>query len=78
MEVTMATTYQCCFCGMTIQGRTPDVAGLLFTTAIDGRLEGQHEQHLFCHTNCLQERLHKSALLYVVELCEADDAAQSS
>lgn len=74
----MATTYQCCFCGTAIQGRSPDVAGLLFTTAIDGGPEGQHEQQFYCHTECLRERLHKSANLYAVDLCEANEGTQSS
>lgn len=75
MEVTMATTYQCCFCGAAIEARKPDVGGLLYTTAINGAPEDQQEQQLYCHTKCLRERLHKAANLYAVDLCEIDEAA---
>lgn len=73
----MATTYQCCFCGTAIEGRSPDVGGLLYTTAIHGEPEGQHEQQFYCHTNCLRERLHKAAHLYAVELCEIDEGVEA-
>ena len=73
----MATIYQCCFCGQAIESRLPDVGGLLYTTAIDGDPECQHEQQFYCHTNCLRERLHVSAKLYVVDLLEVDESVPS-
>ena len=64
--------YQCCFCGQSIENRVPDVGGLLYTTAIDRHSDFQHEQQMFCHTECLRERLHESAKLYAVDLLDAD------
>ena len=73
----MAVTYQCCFCGKAIESQLPDVGGLLYTTAIDGPAECQHEQQFYCHTNCLSERLHASAKLYVVDLLDIDESVPS-
>lgn len=73
----MAITYECCFCGKAIESRLPDVGGLLYTTAIDRDPECQHEQQFYCHTNCLRERLHASAKLYVVDLLEIDESVPS-
>ena len=64
----MGEKYQCCFCGRTIQSQAPDVGGLRYTTCVDGEAHLQRDQFLFCHTQCLVERLHSSVHLYVADL----------
>jgi hypothetical protein len=61
-------TYQCCFCGKTVEPVPPDVGSLLFTTCHGGPSDLQHEQIDFCHAECLRARLHPSATLYAVDL----------
>lgn len=47
VEVKMAITYQCCFCGKMIKSQLPDVGGLLYTTAIDGPAECRNAQQFY-------------------------------
>ncbi len=62
--------YQCCFCGKGIAHVKPDVGGLLYTTCVDRERELQLDQQLWCHTACLQERLHPSVKMYVLDILE--------
>ena len=62
----MNENYQCCFCGQTIEPSFPDVGGLLYTAAVDQTSDRQHDQQLFCHTACLEARLHPSVKMYVL------------
>jgi hypothetical protein len=62
--------YQCCFWGQTVESLGPDVSGLLYTTNINDSQEKQHDQQLWCHANCLKQRLHSSVPLYVLDLAE--------
>ena len=66
----MGRSYQCCFCGLAIEPEIPDVASLLYTTAIDRDDVNQQSQGLFCHTQCLEERLHPSVKLYAAYLAK--------
>ncbi|HKO42109.1 MAG TPA: hypothetical protein VJU84_02375 [Pyrinomonadaceae bacterium] len=70
----MSTEYQCCFCGNTIKPAGPDVGGLLYTTNVDDAAADQYDQQLWCHAVCLQQRLHPSVPLYVLDLVEGDEA----
>ena len=62
--------HQCCFCGLTIESKPPDVGSLIYTTCIDGEPEMQHSQENFCHTKCLRDRLHAAVKLYAVDLLQ--------
>lgn len=62
--------FQCCFCGLTIESKAPDVASILYTTCIDGTPDMRHDQELYCHTECLLDRLHPSVKLYAIDLLE--------
>ena len=64
----MTHKYQCCFCGKTIPPTSPDVGGLLYYTSAERAREFQRDQQLWCHTKCLTERLHPSAIMYVLDL----------
>jgi hypothetical protein len=69
--------YQCCFCGLTIESKSPDVGSILYTTCIDGAPGMQHDQELYCHTKCLLDRLHPSAKLYALDLLDLSAEASS-
>jgi hypothetical protein len=72
-EIRMASVtekYQCCFCGQTITPIGPDVGGLVYTARVDRSPEGQRDQQMWCHTDCLRERLHPSINLYTADLIE--------
>ncbi len=72
------TRYQCCFCGQTIEPIMPDVGGLLYTTCIDASSDLHRDQQLYCHANCLRQRLHDSAKLYVLDIFEDGIVDKSS
>ncbi len=71
------TRYQCCFCARTIASKAPDVASLVYAPCIDHADQEDNEQELFCHTECLRSRLHKSAILYAADLCNPEFLASS-
>jgi hypothetical protein len=64
----MNERFVCCFCGNAIQPESPDIGSLLYTTDWDKPKEGQHEQGLFCHAECLQAKVHPTIKLYVLAL----------
>jgi len=64
----MPSKYQCCFCGLGIEPAVPDTGSLLYTTCIDGPSQKQHDQEIFCHSQCLASRLHPSVQLYAAFL----------
>lgn len=69
----MEQGYQCCFCGLAIEPIIPDIASLVYTSCADHTSPTlQREQEMFCHTRCLQQRLHKSAKLYVLDTLGVD------
>jgi hypothetical protein len=70
----MLTEYQCCFCGESIESIGPDVGGLLYTTNIDGPVEKQHHQQLWCHAVHLKQHLHPSVPLYILDVFEEEDS----
>lgn len=72
----MSNQYQCCFCALTIESAGADVGGLLYTTNIDRSEEEQHSQQLWCHAQCLKQRLDASVPLYVLDLVAAVDAEE--
>jgi len=47
-------TYQCCFCGNSIQGKQPRVEIAV------GLMDGGGTQGLYCHGACLADALHPS------------------
>lgn len=76
-EKRVSEKYQCCFCGLTIESTGFDVGGLLYTTNFDGSEDRQNSQQLWCHTECLKQRLHSSVLLYVLEIAEIEENESS-
>jgi hypothetical protein len=64
----MIQEFACCFCGQTIEPKSPDVGSLLYTTDWDKAREVQYDQGLYCHATCLQARLDPSVKLYVLTL----------
>lgn len=48
--------YECCFCGKSIEPHPPDVCVLQLRTAVQED-RAEPSQELFCHANCLQQRL---------------------
>ena len=75
-KLTMTQKYQCCFCGDTILPVSPDVGGLLYTTCFDRGSGSQRDQQLYCHANCLADRLAPSVNLYVLDLCDKDPRSE--
>lgn len=73
----MILEYQCCFCGQSIESVGFDVGSLLYTTNFDGPDDRHHSQQLWCHTNCLKQRLHSSAQLSVLEIAEIEEDESS-
>ena len=72
----MSANFACCFCGDTIAPQSPDVGSILYTTNRDKTPDLQHSQELFCHTKCLQRRLHPSAALGVLSLLSNEPLTQ--
>lgn len=64
----MTERCMCCFCGREIQPHGPDIGALLYTTNWEKPRDQQHDQGLFCHAVCLQERLHPTVKLYICSL----------
>jgi hypothetical protein len=66
----MSLTYQCCFCGLSIGQVIPDIGSLFYTTCIDGPVNLQKDHEMYCHRNCLADRIHPSVHLYAAFLAE--------
>lgn len=62
--------YRCCFCGETVISNEMDVTGLIVVSNWDKGVDRQQEQQLFCHMNCLKERLEESVPLYIADLID--------
>jgi hypothetical protein len=62
----MTLQYQCCFCGTAIEPISPDVGSLLYTSNWDKSKDLQSNQALYCHSTCLQAKLHPSVHLYAL------------
>lgn len=59
--------YTCCFCGNKIPSSNKDVTGLIVIANWDKSADEQQEQQLFCHMQCLKERMDKNTPLYVAD-----------
>jgi hypothetical protein len=62
--------YVCCFCNQTIEPSKIDITSLLVIINWEKGREQQHDQQMFCHYNCLKERLSKSFPLYLETLVD--------
>lgn len=62
--------YICCFCGEDITSNEIDITGIIVVSNWDKGSERQQEQQLFCHINCLKERLSKNIPLYIADLID--------
>ena len=60
--------FQCCFCGGDVISGGFDVTSIIVITNWDKESEFQQEQQLFCHMECLKERLSKDVSLYVADI----------
>ena len=56
-----AHRFMCCFCGESIEPRTPDPVGMLIPLRDGG------SQELWCHLVCVQRVLHPSIPLAIFE-----------
>lgn len=64
----MNNNYQCCFCGNRIE--TDDVTGLIDVSNWEKDKNEQQEQQLFCHMECLKEKLSAKTPLYIADLTD--------
>lgn len=62
--------YACCFCGNKITSSGTDITGLIVIANWDKSVDKQQEQQLFCHMQCLKERMDKSTPLYIADLVD--------
>ncbi|MGI5900665.1 MAG: hypothetical protein ACOX8S_12265 [Christensenellales bacterium] len=62
--------YQCCFCENDITSNKLDVTGIVIITNWDKGKDLQQEQQLFCHIECLKNKLSKNVLPYLKDTVE--------
>ena len=61
------TDYVCCFCGTTINPGGRDISYFLLVTRWDRPEAEQENQSLWCHFDCLDQRLDESVPRYLAE-----------
>ena len=67
----MNNNYQCCFCGNAIKSNKKlGVTGLVVVMNWDKDREEQQEQQLFCHMDCLKNRMDSKVPLYLADLID--------
>ncbi|KPU42118.1 hypothetical protein OXPF_38970 [Oxobacter pfennigii] len=62
--------YQCCFCGDKIESNQIDITALLVVSNWDKERDLQQEQQLFCHMECLQNKLADNVPLYIADIID--------
>ncbi|MCT4686380.1 hypothetical protein [Vallitalea sp.] len=66
----MKKKYQCCFCGKEIKSNHIDITSLVVISNWDKTIDNQQEQQLFCHMNCLKDKVNKEVPLYIAEIVD--------
>lgn len=66
----MINSYQCCFCGKTIETDLSSVTSLNIVANWDKDSAEQQEQILFCHMECLKGKVCSSTPLYIADLVD--------
>lgn len=66
----MNNKYQCCFCGNTIENDGLGITGLIVVLNWDKGRTDQQEQQLFCHMDCLKERMNPQIPLYIADVID--------
>lgn len=56
--------YTCCFCNVGIEITKTDPAEIIALINFDKPENQQYSQNLFCHINCLREKLHDSIKMH--------------
>jgi len=69
--------YQGCFCGLSVETVPPDIGTLFYMTCCDGPVAKQHEQQMWCHTDCFRGVLHPSVKLYAAFLATSDSEEEA-
>jgi hypothetical protein len=60
--------YACCFCNQRIEPSDIDITSLLVIANWEKIRDQQHDQQMFCHFNCLKEKLYEGFPLYIETL----------
>jgi hypothetical protein len=60
----MKKKYECCFCSTEVISSSIDVTALIIITNFDKSEKKQEVQQLFCHINCLKDKLPATVSLY--------------
>ena len=60
--------YQCCFCKQKIESTEVDITSLIIISNWDKSQDKQQEQQLFCHMECLKNKLDNSISLYITDI----------
>jgi len=63
-------TYQCCFCGKKIESGISSVTSIIIISDWDKDDDERHEQQLFCHMECLKDKVSTSTPLYIADLID--------
>lgn len=66
----MNNNYQCCFCGIKIETESVNVTGLIVVSNWEKDRSEQQEQQLFCHMECLKEKVSSKVPLYIADLID--------
>lgn len=66
----MNNKYVCCFCSKPIESNEMDVTELVVVSNWDKTIDKQQEQQLFCHMECLKEKVHSDTPLYIADLID--------
>ncbi len=62
--------YKCCFCGQHIESNDIDITSLVVLSNWDKRQDLQQEQQLFCHMECLRNRIDVNIPLYIADIID--------
>ena len=57
--------YMCCFCKKSIFSNQVDIVSIIVVTNFEKDKNFQQEQQLYCHLECLKNRLAKNVELYI-------------
>ena len=62
--------YQCCFCGENIESNQIDITALIVVSNWNKDQNLQQEQQLFCHMECLLNKLAENVPLYIADVID--------
>ena len=62
--------YQCCFCSENIESNKIDITALIVVSNWNKDQNLQQEQQLFCHMECLRNKLADNVPLYIADVID--------